>query len=494
MAQEGVSPFSIAADWNHLYVDGERVPAGDRDTIPVENPATGEQVAEVPDGTAADVDRAYEAAVAAQPEWAATPPQERAAVVQEVMGLLEQHGDELTEVLVKEGGATHAKAHIELDVITPGQLGEAASMPMRSKGIHAGSTIPGRENLVKREPAGVVAVITPWNFPTNLTLRAVAPAVALGNAVVLKPAEQTPIMAGLMHARLFEEAGLPPGVLNVVPGYGRPAGEAVASHPDADVVAFTGSTEVGREVAANAARNLARPAMELGGNNPYVVLDDANLDDALSAGAFASFIHQGQVCISINRHVVHDAVYDDYVEGLAAKAETLVVGDPSEGEVHVGPVISDEQRDKMTEFLERSVEEGARVVTGGGHDGRFVEPTVLADVTNDMALACNEHFGPIAPVIRVHDDEEAVAVANDTEYGLSAAIQTADLGRARRMADRLEAGMVHINDQPINDEPHIPFGGVKASGLGRFNSDAIADTFTQQRWVSIQHEPREYPY
>ena len=491
MDQEAADPLGIGGDWDGMFIDGEWRSAPDRERLRVENPATREEIATVPEGRPEDVDDAFEAAVAAQEEWAAQPPQARAEVVQAAMHVMEEQHDGLMEVLIAEGGSTQVKAHTELEILAPGMMAEAASFPTRSQGTTAESVIPGKENEVRRVPKGVVGIITPWNVPFHLSMRAVAPAVALGNAVVLKPAPETPIGGGLALAKVFEEAGLPPGVLNVVPG-GADPGDAVAGHPDAAVVSFTGSSAVGKLVAQNAGSNLALPALELGGNNPYVVLEDADLDLAIDNAVFGSFFHQGQICISINRHLVHESLYDEYVERLAERAEALSVGDPAEG-ADVGPIINEQQRDEMVGFLEESVEAGARVVAGGGHEDLFVEPTVLADVSNDMDVSCNEHFGPIAPVIPFSDDDEAVELANDTELGLTGSVISEDLGRARAVARRIEAGMVHVNDQPINDEPHVPFGGVKASGLGRYNGEAILRELTEERWLSVQHEPREFP-
>ncbi|QLG64161.1 aldehyde dehydrogenase family protein [Halorarum salinum] len=491
MAQEAAESLGIGGNWDRMYVDGEWRETSDRRRLSVENPATREEIATVPEGRPEDVDEAFEAALAAQEGWAARPPQARAEVVQAAMHVMDEHGDELSEVLIAEGGSTHVKAHTELDVLAPGMMAEAAGFPTRSQGTHSDSVIPGKENEVRRVPKGVVGVITPWNVPFHLSMRAVAPAIALGNAVVLKPAPETPIGGGLALAKVFEEAGLPPGVLNVVPG-GADPGDAVASHPDADVVSFTGSSEVGKLVARNAGENLSLPALELGGNNPHVVLEDADLDLAVDTAVFGSFFHQGQICISINRHLVHESLYDEYVDGLAERAAALEVGDPAEG-ADVGPIINEQQRDQMVQFVEESVDAGARVVAGGGHEDLFVEPTVLADVTNDMPTACNEHFGPIAPVIPFSDEEEALEIANDTEYGLTGSVVSEDLGRAKAVARRIDAGMVHVNDQPINDEPHVPFGGVKASGMGRYNGEAILRELTEERWISVQHEPREFP-
>ncbi len=487
------SAFSVAADWDALYIDGEWRRVGDRDRADVRNPATGETVTTVPKATPTDVDEAYETAAAAQTDWAAASPARRASVVRAVARLLEDHEDAIKELIAVETGGTRPKQAIEHGGSVT-FVYDAAQFAFRVNGRHNRSKIPGKENHIKREPAGVVGVITPWNVPLKLSLRVVAPAIALGNAVVLKPALETPVTGGLLLARLFEAAGLPPGVLNVVPGDGPNAGARTAANPTSDVVAFTGSTEVGRQVGKAAIDHFALPALELGGNNAHVVLDDADLDRAVDAGVFGSFWHQGQVCISINRHLVHESLYDAYADRLAERAAALPVGDPRDDANVIGPIINETQRDQLLEYIERTVDQGATLETGGGHDGLFVEPTVLTGVTNDMAAACNEHFGPVAPVIPFETDEEAIALANDTEYGLSGSVHAADAARAEAVADRIETGMIHVNDQPVNAEPAAPFGGMKASGVGRYNSDWIIDELTEPKWVSVQREPRSYPF
>lgn len=493
MASVSKPSFTRIADWDVQYVGGEwRQPEG-RDSIQVKNPATLEEIVSIPSGNADDIDDAYQAASNAQEEWAAKPPQERIEVLTEALEIYEEHREEITDLISKEVGGTQLKANVEFGLAGE-MLEEASSHPFRRDGGSSDSVIPGKENVIKREPVGTVGVITPWNFPVVLSMRAVAPALALGNAVVLKPAEDTPITGGLLFAWLFEQAGLPEGLLNVVPGYGQKAGDALAGHPDASVIAFTGSTEVGREVAATAGEQLTLPALELGGNNPHIVTENADLDRAVDGGVFGSFMHQGQVCISINRHLVHESHYDEYVERLTERAASLPVGDPADGENLIGPVINESQRDQIVDYIERSVDQGATLETGGDYDGLFVEPTVLSDVTNDMPTACNEHFGPVAPVIPFERTEEAIEIANDTEYGLSAAVHSQDLDEALDVADAIESGMVHINDQPLNDDPQVPFGGVKDSGIGRYNGDAIIEKFTQTKWVSIQREPRQYPF
>lgn len=478
--------------WAAMFVDGEWTVGEGDDTTPVVNPTTREEIGSVPSATETDVDRAYEAADAAQEAWAERPLQERVQVVEDARRLVDEYETDLVRLLAVECGGTQLKAGIELDLARR-MMRVSEGLAFELDGGHKDSVVPGKENVVEREPVGTVGAITPWNFPFHLSMRVVAPAIALGNSVVLKPSSKSSLAGGLALARLFKEAGLPDGVLNVVTGSGSDTGEYVSDHETPAVVSFTGSAAVGRHVAENAASNVAQPSLELGGNNPHVVTEDADLDRAVDAGVFGSFVHQGEVCISINRHLVHEDVSDEYVDRLAARADELTVGDPLDEDTDIGPIIDEGQRDDMLAYVEDSHDQGATLETGGGSDGLFVEPTVLSDVTNDMPVAANEHFGPIAPVIPFADDGEAIELANDTEYGLSASVHAGDLERARDIADGIESGMVHIGDQPINDDPHVPFGGVKQSGLGRYNGEWIMDELTRTKWVSIQREPRDYP-
>lgn len=478
--------------WTTLYFDGTWETPVDRETEPVLNPTTDEKLTDVVIGTAADVDRAFEAAAAAQNDWAERSPQERSAIIDDAIDILDKYWAAAKELLTVESGATSLKAQIELTT-AKGMMKESRGLPFQVKGSTEESLIPGKENRVVREPAGVVGVISPWNFPLHLSMRAVAPALALGNAVVLKPASPTAITGGLLLARIFEETGLPDGLLNVVTGPGSTVGDRLAAHPDASVVAFTGSTDVGKHVASTTAGHLATPVMELGGNNPYVVTEYADLDAAIDAGVYGSFLHQGQVCISINRHLVHEDVYDEYVGRLADRASELVVGDPLERETDIGPVITDKQYEEIATLIKKSINGGATLETGGAREGRFIAPTVLSDATNDTAAACTEHFGPVAPIVPYSNDSEAVELANDTEYGLAAAVQSTDLAQAEAIAADIEAGSVHINDQPINEEPHIPFGGTKASGLGKFHGEQFIEVLTESKWISVQRQPRRYP-
>ncbi len=485
--------YEARADWGRIYVDGDWVEPSSGETMPVINPGTEETFTDVPAATEADVDAAYEAAAAAQPDWAARSRAERSEIVQNLLEEFDSRDEEISNLLTVETGATMFKA-IGESMVARADIELALDLEPPADDVR-GPFDGGddKEFHITHDPVGVVGVISPWNFPLHLTLRAMAPAIALGNTVVVKPSSNTPVTGGLLVAKMCDEAGVPDGVVNVVTGKGSDIGDRMAGHPIPRVISFTGSTDVGKRVAEQAGSTLALPALELGGNAPAVVTDDVDVERAAEAGAFGSFFHQGQVCISINRHLVHEDIYDEYVDKLVGFAESLVIGDPSsEDGVTFGPVQSASQRDDLLEFVERTVDEGATLETGGSAEGLFFEPTVLSNCTNDMAAACNEHFGPIAPVIPYSDDAEAIELANDTQYGLSASVQCDDPDRARDLADQIDAGMVHINDQSINEDQNAPFGGVKDSGLGRYHGEWIARELTEPKWISVQQEPRDY--
>jgi len=479
------------AEWDALYIDGQWREATGSETIPVENPATRETFAAVPAATVDDVDEAYEAADRAQDDWAALDREQRLNYVREMRDLMQQKFDQVVEFLAKESGSARGKAQGEVEIsladfetaidVEPPEPEERDSLFHGDKTHH-----------IVREPVGVVSVISPWNYPLHLTTRALAPALALGNTVVVKPATDTPIAGGLMLAKIADEAGLPDGVVNVVTGRGSEIGDRVAGHPIPRVLAFTGSTGVGKSVAGQAGESLTMPTLELGGNGPFLVTEDVDTEQAAKIGAVGSFTHQGQVCISINRHLVHEEVYDEYVEHLVEYAESLTVGDPMDPDTDFGPIINESQRDQLVEYVEETVEQGATLETGGEADELFFEPTVLSDAENDMTAACNEHFGPVAPVIEISSDEEGIEVANDTEYGLAAAVNCRDEDRAYELASRIDSGMVHVNDHPIQDEPNAPFGGMKSSGLGRYNGEWVVEKLVEPKWISVQHEDREY--
>jgi aldehyde dehydrogenase (NAD+) len=339
-------------------------------------------------------------------------------------------------------------------------------------------------------------VISPRNWPLQLSARSVAPALAVGNGVVVKPASDTPVTGGLLLASLLEEAGLPPGVLSVVVGSGSEIGDAFVEHPVPRVISFTGSTPVGRGIAKRAyeAPIIKRVELELGGNSPLVVLDDAELERAVDAAVFGKFLHQGQICMIANRLIVHDGLYDDFVELFVAEVRRLRAGDPSHPDTAIGPIINRSQLERLVRRIDEARHaRGPRELLGGEPAGLVLPPHVFADVANDDPLAANELFGPVAPVIRARDEEHALELANATEYGLSSAVFTADAARGVRFARRVEAGMTHVNDQPVNDLPFNPFGGEKNSGVGRFNGRWAIDAFTTDHWITVQHTPRPYP-
>jgi benzaldehyde dehydrogenase (NAD) len=459
----------------------------------IREPATGRPLLTLAQSTPDDVARAAAAATAAQPAWAETSYDERAAVLRRAAEIYEAHRPEFGTWTQRETGAVHGKMHHEQN-FAAGELNAAATMPFQPYGQLVPSVVPGRLSMLRRVPAGVIGVITPWNSPSVLGMRVVAPALAVGNAVILKPDPQTPVCGGAVFAAIFREAGLPEGLLQIVAG-GADVGEAIVTDPNVSRVSFTGSTQAGRRVGTLAGGLLKRVSLELGGNNAFVVLDDADLDAAASAGAFASFQFQGQVCFATGRHIVHRSVAAAYVDLLKEKADRLRLGDPYREDVDLGPIVNQKQLERVDGIVRRSVDAGARVVTGATYEGLFYRPTVLTDITSDHAAWREEVFGPVAPVVVFDTDEEALALANDSEYGLTGAVYSKSISRGLALAQRMRSGMVHVNDQTVNDEATIPFGGMGASGNGaRFGGPANWDEFTEWQWVTVRDDPRSYPY
>ena len=478
--------------WTGRLFSGGWVTAEGGDAAVVE-PATGEVLGRIGLADAGDVAAATSRAAAAQRAWAATSFEERAGVLRRAGALWEgEHAAEVERWIVRETGAIPPKASLETHVAAQ-ECYEAAALASHSLGEIIPSNQP-RMSLARRRPVGVVGVIAPFNFPLILAIRSVAPALALGNAVVLKPDPRTAVSGGVTLARVFQEAGLPDGVLHVLPG-AADVGQALVADPHVRVLSFTGSTAAGRKVGEAAGRHLKRAHLELGGNSALIVLDDADLDLAVSAGAWGSFLHQGQICMTTGRHLVHERVVDEYVERLAAKADQLPVGNPATEQVALGPVIDAGQRDKVHALVTASVDAGATLAAGGTFDGLFYRPTVLADARRTPAFA-EEVFGPVAPVTRFGDLDEAVALANDTEYGLSLGILGQDVMKAVALADRIPSGIVHINDQTVSDEAVAPFGGVGASGTGaRFGGPtANVAAFTDTQWLTLQGGITPYPF
>ncbi|ADG10218.1 benzaldehyde dehydrogenase [Caulobacter segnis] len=479
------------AAWGGALFDGAwRAGAGE---ISVIEKATGATLGSVGLADPALTREVIDKAQAAQRAWAGVPAEARAALIRKAAGLLEANADEILEWIVRESGGLRPKAEFELHSAVA-ELHHAAAQLIQPHGHILASPDPSRTSLAQRLPLGVVGVITPWNFPLLLAMRSAAPALALGNAVVLKPDPQTPICGGVVLARIFEEAGLPAGVFGLVNG-GADVGEALIEHPAVRMITFTGSTAVGRRVGELAGRHLKKVALELGGNNAFIVLDDADLAAAASAGAWGSFLHQGQICMATGRHIVHRKIAQAYTEALAQKAAHLPVGDPFRQQVALGPIINERQLANVHAIVSQSVEQGAQLAAGGTYEGLFYRPTVLAGVTADMPAFSREIFGPVAPVIIAEDDDHAVALANQTEYGLSGAIQTGRLDRGLSLARQIHAGMVHVNDQTVGDMPQIPMGGMGSSGNGnRFGSITAWEEFTEWQWLTFSSTPARYPF
>ena len=484
---------SAYSDFHLQYIAGTWQKGKDESVNTNTNPYNGDSLVEIQQATEAQLNEAYDAATTAQIEWAKQTPADRAAVLYNVVNILDQRQDEIIDWLIKESGSTRVKAMVELSTARAITL-EAATFPNRVHGEIRPSNTPGKENFIYREPIGVVAVISPWNFPLHLTQRSIAPALALGNAVVLKPASDTPVTGGLLLAKVFEEAGLPKGLLNVVVGSGSEIGDAIVEHKAPSLVSFTGLTSVGKHIGelANGGDYIKKVALELGGNSPFVVLKDADIDQAVKAAAFGKFLHQGQICIAINRIIVEDALYDEFVTRFVDHVKTLQVGDPNKAETAVGPIINEKQVKSLKDKIAKAQEEGANMILSGEIEGQVVPPHIFTEVTREMDLSRNEVFGPLVGIIRAKDEDDALSIANDSMYGLSSAVFTQDLTKGLRFARGIKAGMTHINDISVNDESNTPFGGEKNSGIGRFNGEWVLEEFTRLHWISVQNEPREY--
>lgn len=477
-------------DWAGKALAGEwKALAGGN--IEVIEPATGQPLGRVARATPQDVRQSCAQARQAQKGWAAMPYGERVRLFRKAAEFLEANRQEYATWIIRETGGIQPKAMFEIDSVLH-LCHEAAAMLTQPKGLVLPS-VEGCTSIARRMPHGVVGIISPFNFPFLLTSRAALPALATGNAVVLKPDPRTPVSGGVLLALLLEAAGLPKGVFHMLPGEAD-AGEALVTDPDVTMISFTGSTAVGRRVGELAGRHLKKVALELGGKNALIILDDADLELAVCGGSWASWLHQGQICMSAGRHLVHQDMAEAYTQRMVEKARALPVGDPHTQAVAIGPLITAKQAVNVDRIVQESIKMGARLLAGGTSNGRFYPPTVLAGVTPDMPVFREEIFGPVVSITTFSTDAEAIALANDSEYGLAAGVHTRNIGRGMAIAEQLNVGLVHVNDQTVNDDGTMPMGGRGASGNGsRHGGPANWDEFTQWQWTTVRNTAPAYP-
>jgi aldehyde dehydrogenase (NAD+) len=457
------------------------------------NPYDGKPIAEFKLANCSDLDAAYRSAEAVQKIWAEVNAFEKRTILEKAITWIEQNEADIADLIIDELGGTRLKATIEIYLVK-GFIKEASTYPLRMTGEILPSTVDGKENRVYRIPAGVVGVISPFNFPFNLSVRSVAPALGAGNGVVLKPHDDTPIAGGTLVGKIFEEAGIPKGFLDVIVAVIDEIGDDFVEHPVPRIISFTGSEAVGRHIGGVAGRCLKKAILELGGNSAMIVLHDADLKMAVSAAVFGRFAHQGQVCMCANRILVQRGVYSKFLDQFVGRVAKLKAGDPRMPDTDLGPLINQRQAETFARQVQRGIDEGATVALRGRLEGNVATPTVFADVKSSMWVAQNEMFGPAVCIMPFDTEQEAVQIANDSPYGLSGAIHTKDVERGAELAKGFNSGMVHVNDSTINDDPLIAFGGEKASGVGRLNGRWALEEFTTLKWISVQHKPRHYPF
>ncbi|KAA6473919.1 aldehyde dehydrogenase family protein [Bacillus swezeyi] len=481
------------SDLNRQYIGGEWRDGQSGNMLADLNPYTHKTITSFRKATPDDIDQAYKSALEAKKKWDRVGPYEKRAIFEKAAAYIEEHTEAIVYLIMEELGGTRLKAAFEIDLVI-NMIKEAAGFPLKMEGKILPSPVDGKENRLYRIPAGVVGVISPFNFPFFLSVKSVAPALGAGNGVVLKPHEETPICGGTLIAKIFEEAGLPKGLLNVVVTDIGEIGDSFVEHPIPRIISFTGSTKVGTHIGQLAVKHFKKPLLELGGNSALIVLEDADLEYAVNAAAFSRFTHQGQICMSANRILVQKEVYPQFLKLFCEKVSAFKTGDPMDPETIIGPVINERQAENLRKAVEKGIAEGAVPLIKGEIKGNLVEPTILTDVQPDMSIAQEEMFGPVVCVMPFQTEEEAIKIANDTAFGLSGAVHTGNVERGVEIAKQIETGMIHVNDTTINDESHVAFGGEKQSGLGRLNGEWSLEEFTTLKWISVQHQKRVFPY
>ncbi|MGE5721724.1 MAG: aldehyde dehydrogenase [Sphingomonadales bacterium] len=477
-----------------MLVNGADVAATGGRTFERHDPMTGEVATRAAAASVADAQAAAAAAGAAFPAWSQTGPNARRVLLNKAADALDAKANLFVDAMMTETGSTEGWARFNLMLAT-GMVREAAAITTQIGGEVIPSDVPGKISMAVREPVGAILGIAPWNAPIILGVRAIAVPLACGNSVILKASEMCPRTHRLI-AEAFQEAGFPAGVVNLVTNAPEDAGDVVGAlidHPAVRRINFTGSTAVGRIIAKRAAEHLKPVLLELGGKAPFIVLDDADLDEAVKAAAFGAFMNQGQICMSTERIIVVDAIADEFAKRFAAKASSLAVGDPREGKTPLGAVVDLKTVAHVNTLIDDALAGGAVALSGGKSEGVLMAATVIDKVTSGMRLYREESFGPVVAMIRAKDEEDAIRLANDSEYGLSAAVFTRDTARGLRVARRIRSGICHVNSATVADEPQMPFGGVGASGYGRFGGKAGIDSFTELRWITISTGPGHYP-
>lgn len=474
-----------------LYIDRQWKDTVSGKVVEDINPADGSVFATVHFAGDSEVEEAIAAAYRAQRPWAETTAMDREAILLRAADWMAAHMDEVAAVLMDESGSAFGKAYFEAGFAV--DLFRTAAGECRRLFGEVQQQIPGEISMIRRLPMGVVAGIAPFNFPLLLALKKVAFALAAGNTFVLKPASATPV-SGVLIAKALDAAGLPAGVFNLVPGSGETVGNRLIEDKRVKMVAFTGSTAVGRSIAAKASVLFKRYSLEMGGKNPLILLKDFDLDQAVKIAGFGAYFHQGQICMCTSRLIVEEPVYDAFCEKFAAYAKTMKVGNPHEQDTIIGPLIKAEQCSLIDSQIQDAVEKGAVLMTGGAHKGSYYEPTVLKDVTPGMRIFYEESFGPVTSIIKAKDMDDAVRLCNDNDYGLSSSLLTNDLSKAMEASLAMEAGMVHINNATVADNSTVAFGGVKNSGVGREGGSYSMEEFTELKWITVQYRPAQLPF
>ncbi|MGY0693634.1 aldehyde dehydrogenase family protein [Virgibacillus sp. FSP13] len=485
---------NFAIEYNKSYLNGEWAEGDAGRTYDILNPYDDSVITTVSIASLKQVKEAYDIAERCQKDWAHSSIEERGDIFRKAAEFLQNNREEIIEIVSQETGGTLLKAELELNLSIDVLKETFQYMDAAEEVKQVKSSIEGKINKIYRQPLGVISSISPFNFPMNLSIRSIAPAIALGNTVVHKADLQVGLTGGSILARAFDYAGLPKGVFQSVMTDIDEIGDEMMENPVVQLIAFTGSTKVGKHIGKIAGENLKRVALELGGNNPFVVLQDSNIDKAVDAAIFGKFMHQGQICMCINRIIVHQDLYEEFTKKFIERAANLPYGDQTESKTVIGPLINQSQLEKVQGIIEKAKNTGLKLGLEGKRIGNVLTPYVFVDVDNRDELAQTELFSPVASIIKADSDDHAIDMANDTIYGLTSAIFTSDLQKGEAYGLKIDSGMTHVNDQTVNDAANIPFGGNKQSGMGRFGNPWVIDEFTKMKWISVQDEYREFPF